>query len=81
MDSLLPAFTHLNFLHALVGSAFVFALSSLYWVRAFKPNWRKSYRTPKWRPLSKAYGQRNAFQQPISKGGTKKLAPVADSVW
>lgn len=81
MDSLLSVLTHLNFLHALVGSALVFALSSLYWIRAFKPNLRKSFSTPKWRPLSKAHGQQYASQEPVSKGGAKKLAPVADSVW
>ena len=81
MDSLLSAFTHLNILHALVGSAFVFTLSSLYWVRAFKPNWRKTFSIPKRIPLSNAHRQPDASQEPISKGGAKKLAPVADSVW
>lgn len=78
---MLSPFLHFSFLHALVASAFVFAVSSLYWVPAIKPRRHKTPKTTKWDTLPVTLRQRNAFQHPVSRNGTKKLAPVADSVW
>lgn len=80
MDTMLSPVGHFNLLHAVVGSALVLALSVVYWIRTLTL-YRTKSRKPDCRPFPTPSRQQTQPQQPVSRNGAKKLAPVADSVW
>ncbi len=81
MSKTLASFERSGTLHSLMGSAFFFVLSYLYWLQNLTPYRSNPIQKTKRRPLSVCAKQQKQSSQSISRNGAKKLAPVADSVW
>lgn len=70
-----------NVFHIVLCTAFVLTLSSLYWVRALGTYRSNSLQAPRSRSLSALHEPQDPIRERVSRNGSKRLAPVADSVW
>lgn len=81
MELLLAPIEHLEPLHAILGSALFFVLSSLCLVKILGKPRSEDTKEHVSGSIKSSRNEPTYSDQDVSRGGAKRLAPVADSVW